>query len=206
MITLTQIGDLFLRDFSGGDQSKDSQLDRRDVIKRARYFANAVLKPIYFEKLSEGDRSAIAQAIYSYELSATKDSTGQYYLSIPDSFMALVHNRGVHRIYPKGNPFRDFVIQHNPGISSNLPHMKLAGVQYCYIEGLKVWFGKGCVANKADKFILQIINVAPDAIADTDPLPIMPEQVGEIMRLLKMDYAPVASIPNDYLNNQNANT
>lgn len=205
MITLKQIADLFLHDFSGGVPSKDSTLDRRDVIKKARGFLNTVLKPVVYEKLSEGDRSAITQAIYTYELSLQEDSTGQKYLAIPDSYMALVHNRGIHRIFSKGNPYNDYVIQHHPGITGNLPHTKIKGVQFAYIEGMKVMMSKGCTAKKSDKIILQIINTAPDAIGENDALPMAPEHLSEVLRLLKQDYFPTVAIPADMTNNQNPN-
>jgi hypothetical protein len=205
MITLKNIADLFIHDFSGGLPSKDTQLDPRDVILKARGYLNKVLKSIWYEKKNEGDNSAISQAIYPYELSLETNDAGQKYVTIPDVYMALPHNKGIHRIYIKGNPFNDLVIQHNPGISSNLPHMKLKNIQYCYIEGNKIFMGKGCAATKADKFVLQIINIAPDALGDTDPIPMVPEQLDELNRLLKMDYAPFAQIPNDYANNQNTN-
>jgi hypothetical protein len=207
MLTLQKIAQVFVHDFSGGIPSKDSTLDVRDVILKARGYLNTVLKPIYFDKKNEGDNSAISQAIYEYECSLATETTGQKYIAIPDVYMALPHNKGIHRLFIKGDfsSTSDFVIQHTPGISSNLPHMKLKNIQYCYIEGMKIKMAKGCRAKKADKIMLQIINIAPDAIGDSDPLPIMPEQLAELNRMLKIDFAPFAQVPADKLNNQNTN-
>lgn len=204
MITLNQIADLVIHDFDGGLPSKDSKLDRRDVIKKARSFLHTVLKPVMWEKLDDGDKSAISQAIYSYELDLSEDGEGKY-IAIPDFYMALRDNRGIHRVYVKGNPYDDFVIQHNPGTSGGLPHAQIKGVQYAWIQGLKFRIGKGSSAKKGNKMIMQIINMAPDALLDGDALPIMGEQLSELIRLLKMDYAPTAGITSDYLNNQNTN-
>jgi hypothetical protein len=205
-MTLRNIADLLLHDLSGGVPSKDSNLDRRDIIMKARAYMNAVIKPIYFEKKNEGDNSAITQAIYPYEVSLEEESgTKQKYLTIPDVYMALPHNKGIHRLHIKGNPYSDFTIQHNPGISGTLPHTKLKNIQYCYIEGMKIKMGPGCTAKKADKLILQIINIAPDALGDNDPLPLMPEQLAELNRLLKADYAPLLQVPADMANNQSPN-
>ena len=204
-MTLREIADLIIHEFEGGDRSKDSQMDRRDIILKARNYAAAVLKPIYFEKLNEGDRTAVAQAIYSHEGSLAKDEASRQYIEVPDAYMNLHGNRGLHRVFIKGNPYTDFVIQHNPGITSNLDHMLLEGNQFCYIEGRRIIMSKGCKASKGDKIVVQIINPAPSSLAETDQLPASPEQVAEIMRLIRQDYAPVIAIPNDTLNNQNPN-
>lgn len=204
MITLNQLADMLLHDFEGGIPSKESKLDRRDIILKARGFIHAVVKPLYYEKWNEGDKSAIPQCIYSYELSLLEDAEGKY-ISIPDFYMALPDNRGIHRVYVKGNRFSDFVIQTNPGITGDLPHSSMKGVQYCSIEGLKVRMNKGCTAKKADRMILQIINIAPEALAADAALPLMGEQLAELIKLLKMDYAPFANIQSDYLNDNNPN-
>lgn len=205
-MTLRNIADLLIHDLSGGVASKDSTLDRRDIIMKARGYLNTLLKPIYFEKKNEGDNSPISQAIYSYELSLEEEAgTKQKYLTIPDVYMALPFNKGINRLYVKGNPNRDFVIQHNPGISGTLPHTKLKNIQFCYIEGMKIKMGKGCTAKKADKLILQIINIAPDALGENDPLPIIPEQLADLNKMLKSDYAPFLQIPADMANNENPN-
>lgn len=207
MITLQQIADLFIHDFAGGIVSKDEKikLDRRDVIKKARLYLNQVLKPEFFAKMNEGDRSAISQAIYSYELTLQTDSTNQGFVTLPDWYISLPHNRGIHRLYVKGNYYDEFIIMANPGVSGRLPHTKIKGNQFCTIEGLTIKMGPGSTAKKADRLILQVINAAPDAILETDPLPAAPEHVAEVMRLLKADYTPTAQVPVDNLNNQNPN-
>lgn len=205
MITLNQIADLVIHDFEGGLPSQESKLDRRDIVKKARHFLPTVLKPVLWGKISEGDRSTIPQAIYTYELSLQEDSQDRKYLAIPDLYMALHDNRGIHRLYVKGNPYADFVPMNNPGVSAMLPHSKLKGVQYYYVEGMNIIIGPGSIAKKADKMILQIINPAPDALGENDALPMLPEQLAELIRLVKMDYAPFANVQTDYLNNQNAN-
>lgn len=204
MITLQQLSDLFISDVSGGKVSKDTTVSRQEVVKKIRSLVHTVMKPVYYDKWAEGDKSAVPQCIYSYELSLQEDAEGKY-IAIPDFYMALPDSRGIHRVYVKGNRYNDFVIQHNPGISGELAHSSMKGVQYCSIEGLKVRINKGSTAKKADKMILQIINVAPDALADTDPLPMVPEQIEMLMRLLKADFAVFAGIQTDYANNQNNN-
>jgi hypothetical protein len=205
MITLKQISDLFIRDWSGGDPSKDSRLHPKEVIKKARVFLNTALKPEYFTKWNDGDKSAITLCIYPYELSLSTDSTGQKYVTLPEAYISLPHNKGVHRVYVKGNPWEDYTIMHNPGVSGTLPHTKIKGNSFCYIEGLKIWMGPGATTSKADRIIAQIICAAPDAVGENDSLPVNPETVTEVLRLLKLDYAPVSQVPVDNLNNQNSN-
>lgn len=203
MITLTQLADIFISDFSGGDQSKDSQLDKREVILKIRSYLNPILKLEYYGKMNEGDKSAITSAIASYEVNLSEDDAGQKYIDIPDFYMTLPHNKGLHRIHIKGNAFRDFIPVSNPGVSGELPHMKIKGLQYFYVEGKKAMMLNGCIASKADKIVLQLIVPAPDSLGDTDPLPLLKEHMGDVMARLKQDFAPMAMIPNDYANNQN---
>lgn len=204
-MTLRELSDVIIHQLEGGDKSKDSHLDRRDIMLKARNYAATVLKPIYYEKLNEGDATAIAQAIYTYETTLQKDAGGRWYVQLPDGYMNLWQNRGIHRVFVRGNPFRDFVIQHHPGITSNLDHTELPGVQFCYIEGRNIVMSKGCKATKADKIVVQTINPAPASLAETDHLPASPEQLAEIIRLIVAEYMPLLGIPVDTLNNQNPN-
>jgi hypothetical protein len=206
MITLNQVADTFIHDYAGGIMSKDDKikLDRRDIILKVRSYLVPILKTEIFGKWNEGDRSAIASVIASYELSLLTEDTGQKYLSIPDFYMTLPRNMGVHRMYVKGNPLGiDFIFMANPGITGRLPHTKMKNTQYVYIEGRKLYLGAGDIAKKGDKLVLQLIVPAPDTIAAGDPLPILGEHVDQIMTMLKRDYSPVAAIPPDLLNNQN---
>lgn len=205
MITLNQIADLILHDFEGGLPSHDSKMDRRDIVKKLRVFLPTVLKPVMWNKIAEGDRSAIPQAIYTYELTLEEDGQRRKFIAIPDLYMALHDNRGFHRLYVKGNPYVDFILMNNPGVSGQLPHAHMRGVQYVYLEGMNVVIGPGSIAKKADTMVLQIINPAPDAIGDNDLIPMIPEQVADLIRLVKMDYAPFANVQTDYLNNSNSN-
>lgn len=204
MMTLNKIGDLLLHEFSGGVPARDSGLDRRDLVLKARNYFSLALKPIIFEKKNEGDTSAVSQAIYQYELTLEDNGTEKW-VTIPDVYMALPHNKGVHRVYTKGNPYDDYVIQHHPGITSNLPHMKLQNVQYGNIRGLKVIFGKGCTAKKATRIIVEIINPLVDVIGADDPIPAPPEIVAEVISRLRAEFAPLLQVPADMANNQNPN-
>lgn len=203
MVTLNQIADLVIHDFSGGDKSKDSQMDRRDIILKARSYLNPILKLDYFGKMNEGDRSAIASAIATYEMTLSENDAQQKYFDLPDFFLTLPHNKGVHRIFAKGNPSTDYIMQQHPGVSGNLPHTKINNLQFFSVEGSRVVMGKGCTAKKADRLILQLIVPAPDTIADDDPLPLLKEHLGDVMARLKQDFAPLSQLPPDMANNQN---
>lgn len=204
-MTLNQIGDLILHDLDGGLSPRDSKYDRRDIVLKARQVFAPLIKTLIFEKKAEGDTSAVTNAIYGYELSLQENSAGQKYVSIPTNYMALAHNKGVHRVYAKGNPYLDYVPQSNPGVTSSLPHMQIPNVQYYTIEGLNVIFGKGCKAKKADKIIVQIINPLPDTIDANAALPLPPEIIDEAINRLKQFYLSTISVPADMANNQNPN-
>jgi len=205
MISVDQAAQIFIDDFSGGDPSKDSQLDKREIALKIRSLFYSIVKMETFNKKNEGDNSAVTNAIVTYEVTLQQDDTGQKYVNMPDVPATLAYNKGFHRMYAKGNPYEDFIPQMNPGMSSTLPHMKIKGLQYYYVEGMKAKFSKGCTAKKADTIVMQLIVPSPDSIADDQPLPLLKEYMPDILTKLKADYAPLAAIPNDYVNNQNTN-
>lgn len=204
MITLKQIASQFIDRMSGGDRKASSELTYPDVIFKIRSILNELLAVSYFPKYQEGDRSAITQCIASYELTLTNDADCAF-VTLPDFYLALPYNRGIHRVYQrakkaKGNPTgTEFTLSHNPSIGLKSRTARYAGINICWVEGLKVKFynlyaeapGSSPNVPGTNVVILQIIVAAPDSIGETDPLPIMPEMIPKVYdRLAQMEMNP----------------
>jgi len=204
MITLRKLAYQFIDDVSGGGKTTDSKLDEREVILKIRQILNEVMALKYFEKYQEGDRSAISMYISTYSLTVHHDTDlNRAYIALPEFNASLPYNRGLHRMWLKSdNDQRDIVISHNPGISSRIKAGQVAGVNYAHQEGLKVILRN--IAIEPDKepetVITQLIIAGPDSIGKNDPLPIIPEQQSEVLKILMAFYKPT---PQDLVINGN---
>ena len=203
MITLRKLAYQYLDTVSGGGMTNDSRIDERDVIIKIRQLMQEVMALNYFGKYQEGDRSAVSMYIASYKLTPEFDKElKQCKIDIPEFYMSLPYNRGVHRAFFIDKPYKDFILQHNPGVSSNLPAGKVFGQNYAFLEGLKMVIRNVNQepGTTLPKVVLQLIIPAPDSVGPDDPLPIIPEQQAEILRRLRAEWQP---IPQDLVNNGN---
>jgi hypothetical protein len=198
MITLSQIAEQYIRDVSGGDQSKDSQVDRREVIVKIRQLMNQLLMGSYFQKWNEGDRSATTMYIASYELTINKSEDERYYVDLPEFYVSLPYNRGIHRVFRKGSPENGFTPQHNYSVSDRVNASRVNSIDYYYVEGLRVFLRGKHTVQKDGKIVAQLIVAAPDSVGENDPLPIIPEHQSVILQALKQGYLPTKQ---DRLNN-----
>lgn len=197
MITLRKLAHLFISDVSGGDQSKDSQIDEREVMLKIRQLMAEVLFLKQFEKLNSGDRSPITQYVASYDLSVADGDDFQT-STLPEFYVGLPNNRGVHRVFEKDNPRNDFLPMRNPAVTQSLETARIKGLNYYYVEGLTIVYPR--LNNSITDVTVQLIIPAPDTITKDANLPILPEHQSQILRMLKEDYAYV---PKDYLNDNN---
>lgn len=203
MITLRKLAYQYLDTVSGGGMTNDSRIDERDVIIKIRQLMQEVLALNYFGKYQEGDRSAVSTYIASYQLTPEIDKElKQTKVAIPEFYMSLPYNRGIHRAFFIDKPYKDFILQHSPGVSSNLPAGKVHGEVYAFVEGFKMVIRNVNQepGSQLPKVVIQLIIPAPDSIGPEDMLPIIPEQQAEILRRLRAEWQP---IPQDLVNNGN---
>jgi hypothetical protein len=198
MITLRKLAALHISDMSGGDQSKDSQIDEREVMLKIRQLMSELLMLKIFEKYNDGDRSAVAQYIASYDVVVATESIYKY-SEIPEFFITLPSNRGIHRVYEKDKPRKEFIPLENPAVTQDLESANIYKNSYYYVEGMRIYYTKLSNPN-AKKVTMQLIIPAPDTIGKDDALPIIPEQQAQILRLLKEQEI---RLPKDYINDSN---
>jgi hypothetical protein len=195
MTTLRILANQFIDDISGQSKTADSRWDEREVVLKIRQLLNEVMILAYFGKYQEGDRSAITQYISTYKLPLQNDSDlNRAFVTLPEGYAALPYNRGIHRVFFKRDDenYKDVVISHNPSIGQNTKAGRVPDVVYGYLEGFNVFFRNLSVEPDDDPLtvVAQLIIAAPDTIGLNDPLPVVPEQVSEVMKRLMASYRP----------------
>ncbi len=182
MITLRQIAYQALRPESGGDISIDSNLSEAYAIRYARQAANKMLAPKVFERLSQDDRSGLQLMIVTYEVDVLGDIPAQY-SNIPEFYINLPFNKGLHGIAPIDDPTNFFIPRNTPSVSRNLPCADLEPDQYSFwTVGLKAFYD-----NNIDfgKVLMYLAVAAPDSIGVDDPLPIFSEMQYDLILMVR---------------------
>lgn len=182
MITLQKLAAEIIRLESGGSQSDDSELSEAYVILMCRQVANKLLVPVIYNQMNGDDRGTLPLVIASY----TVDVQGSHpnrYIDLPEFYQALPFNKGLYGIAPVDNRSKHFIPRHNPGVSYGLPCADLDPGMYSYFtEGLKVYFDDSMPLKKV---LVKLLVAAPDNIAKTDSLPILPEMQADLILMVR---------------------
>lgn len=182
-ITLRKLAQEVIRIESGGDPSNDSQLSEAYIILMARQACNKVLQAKIYEKLNEDDRSTLHLMLATYTVTVAGDSPNKY-ITLPDFYMSLPFNKGLHAIATVEDPTNFFIPRHNPSVSRTLPCADLEPGQYSYwTKGMKVYFD----GDEVDfgVVLVDLVVAAPDNVAADDALPIYPDQQADVILLTR---------------------
>lgn len=182
-ITLRKIAQEVIRLESGGDPSNDSRYSEAYVILMARQACNKFLQTKVFERMAVDDRSTPQLCIATYEVDVVGDFPNKY-ITLPDFYIHLPFNKGLHAIAPVEDPTNHMIPRHNPAVSRNLPCADLDPGQYSYwTKGNKVYFD----GEEVDfgKVIVDLVVAAPDNVAADDALPMYPENVYDVVMLVR---------------------
>lgn len=195
MITLKNFADLIKKEISATDSDVD--IDERFIFLKVRQHMNEQFKLEVYNRRNMFDKSAIAQYIYTYPEQQVNSDGPYKSITLPDFYPSLPYNKGIYQICPSDDPHNPLIKRNFPSVFNHLKAGKLQGLQGYWIEGLKVYFMKSLPHGKV---IVKLLLPAPDAISDTDPLPITPEIQAEIVRRIKIE---LLNIPGeDLVNNE----
>jgi hypothetical protein len=186
MYTPNQLIDLLHRRLSNGDVPSDSPYDRAFLWADLQ---NAIREDLKLENLNrrhgpEDDKSAIAQMIATYLLTVQTDkikTEGRVYVALPDYFIAMKYNRGIHSIVAKRKPTTAMVRALNPHVTQHLPHREVENVYYWYAEGYRVYWMRNIVQDGIEEVYVKLITGAPDSYGMDDILPLLSENVSKII-------------------------
>jgi hypothetical protein len=187
MTTLTEEAELIIRRLSGGDIPDDSPYDMDYVIREYR---DAMREDLKLELLGrrqgpDDDKSPVSQFIATYTVQFAEETVSRrVYVNIPEDFMSLKHNKGIHDLVPIHPEFSHLQISmvrtDNPNVSAHLPIGDAKGIQFYYIEGMKIFTVRNVMKDKIKSAFLKLIIPAPNSIGNNDPLPVLAENVVRI--------------------------
>jgi len=182
MVTLRKLARQIIELESGGAQSNDSQLTEAYVILLLRQASNKFLTQDLFARMAEDDRSGLQLMIVPYEVDVEGENPNKY-IDLPEFYINLPFNKGIHGIAPVEDPTNFFIPRHNPSVSFNLPCSDLETDQYSYwTKGLKVYFDEDM---DFAKVLLDLVVASPDSIEVDDPLPIYPEHQADLIVMVR---------------------
>ncbi len=182
MITLQQLARQIIDLESGGAQSVDSQLSEAYVVLLCRQASNKFLTQDLYARFAQDDRSSLQLMIASYEVDVEGEDPNKY-ITLPDFYINLPFNKGIHGIAPIEDPTNFFIPRHNPSVSFNLPCSDLEPEQYSYwTKGMKCYFDGDLDFSKV---LLDLVVASPDSIAITDPLTIYAEHQADLIIMVR---------------------
>lgn len=202
MITLDIISQQAIRKLVGGNQSKDSQLDRREVILKLRQIMNEKAKISFFENYKLGEPGVEGQYVASYkDVPIQRDTDrNEEYSEIPVSYVTLPNGRGIREVLPmKGNCNAFAIIKHGAkSVYKNLPAGNLQGHVGCYPEGNRIYYTNKPLSKGYLKVMIKLTVAAPDDLGESDPLPIDASIENQLVNELVMFFQQ--KVPQDKVN------
>lgn len=208
MISILKLSQQVIRKVSGGNQSKDSQLDRREVMLKVRQIMNEEGKKSFFENYNMGEPGVEGQYVARYNnIDVLKDdTTNEEYSDIPSTYIALPNGRGIREVVPVKSGCNPLVIRKHgaKGIYAMLPTANLEGELGCWPEGNKLIYDKSLLAKGIKKVTIKLAVAAPDSVAEDDDLPIDEGAANTIVDRAVQFF--IQQMPQDRTNNNNPNS
>lgn len=167
---------------SGGDVSNDSQLSEAYIVLMLRQALNKLIAPKIFEKYSQDDRSGLHLLIVAYEVDVEGDEDNKY-SDLPDFYMSLPFNAGLHGIAPVEDPSAYFIPRLNPAVSRGLPCADLEPDQFSFWTiGKRVYYDESL---DFPKVLMFLTVAAPDSVGLDDFLPIFADMQADAIILTR---------------------
>lgn len=206
--TLRILAERATRPLTGGDDPNDSPYDEDFVIEEVRDAMNQELKVEILQRRGgdSDDKSPISQFIYTYtDIEVQKDNTTErVFAELPSHFLSLKYNKGIRSVSENKKSTLTMIRCANPGVTANLPHADLEQRTFhYYLEGMRVYWLRNILKDGINKVMIKLIVAAPLTLNIDDPLPLLPEQVGRILDIVRARIRPLQ--PQDRIEDENPN-
>lgn len=200
MATLRKLSHQVIRLLSGGDKSRDSQLDVREVALYVGQTIEALVTENILNEIKKTNGRTIIDGlkipsnyIAQFRNLAVKEDVDmkEYYVDIPSSYLSLPNNKGIHQVSGMKNSKQPFIISSNGsiGIYDGLPASFLENRIECYPEGLKLYFNCDIRKHGVTKVLLKIVIGTPSELSLDDPIPLSPSEEKETVDLTASFFA-----------------
>lgn len=200
MSTLRKLSHQVIRVLSGGDKSRDSQLDVREVSLYVGQTIETLVKEDIISEIKKvnGRTTIDGLKIPSNYIARFKNLTviedadmKEYYTDIPSSYIALPNNKGIHQVSGMKNSKQPFIVSSNGsiGIYDGLPASFLEGRIECYAEGLRLYYNCDIRKRGIKKVLLKIVMGTPSDLTLDDPIPLSPSEEKEVVDTTALFFA-----------------
>lgn len=185
MITLRKLAYEFRRMEAGGDPGPDFHIPEAYAVLLARQALQALVGARIFH-IDPDDRSTAPMYIATYTVNVEEDASHNKYIDLPDWYIRLPFNKGLHGVAPVENPTQFYVPRRNPEVTYNLDCADAEGQKTYYVIGQRVYLDK---QEELGKLLVYLVIPAPDSVGEDDPLPMFPEQQVEVLTIMRQVWA-----------------
>ncbi len=199
--TLRKLSSQIIEVLSGGDQSKDSQLDDRMMYEHIRQAMAQLLKLEILDLRAQGDRTIPQLHVATYLVASVIEDTDslEASISMPDIPITLPWNKGVVRIFPRAKPHERLIRVLHYNSSRGLPAGGLECQMGYFLKGNKAVLVNFDDKDKFPKGAIVELLVPFPGTQDVDTtLPITPEHEDQVKEIVAAKYRP--RIPQDKIN------
>lgn len=172
IVTYAQLAEEVIIIASGGDQSRDSELEPNDVILLIKQVASNIIKnEMYAEMVKAGDGLPGFQYLWSKSYTSSKIKTGEYLVTLDSVPFQLPDDRGVHAVYPSDN--LDAPVMYIPYAAQSFYKDALVGEMAYSLERDQLRLFNVC--GPLSDVTVQMVMVSPDDQQATASVFIPPE-------------------------------
>jgi hypothetical protein len=192
-----------LRILSGGDVSKDSEIQIREVMLAVSQARDFLVRQELWQLLALGEVDISGEYITSFEDVAVKKDVNKnlFYSDIPAEYINLPRDTGVYQISLMQDQFNSFVPVSASFLSMyrGLAAQNLNGRKGYFVEKGKVYYTGLESSDNVEKVLIKLV-VASSEIDEDDVFPIPADKELEVIRMAVQMYSMEKQIPNDQLN------
>ena len=203
MITKYALAELALRRLSGGDISKDSEINIREMMLAVSQARDFVVRQELWQLLAMGEVDIAGEYITTYEDVAIHkdDKKNLYYSDIPANYINLPKDMGVYQISLMQDQFNSFVPTSSTFFSMyrGLLSQDLGGRKGYFVEGKRVYYTNMASADDIEKALFKLV-VSSSEVDEDDIFPIPADKEMEVINMAVQSYLQMKQIPNDQLN------
>lgn len=182
MITLEHLAEQIILDLSGGDKSKDSEIEMPDVILKIKQVASFLIKTNIVENIRYGGLSDISHHYINVETDipvSFNTTYNQCYALLPMVPLSLPDNKGVKEVGSQKGGCVVFA-----RIKSGQVNMIKDIIQdeiFYWPEKDRVVFHKD-IRGKYSKVTMKLVAANPDDLADDEPFYLPPDMQAMVIQ------------------------
>jgi len=200
--TKYQLAEQALRILSGGDVSKDSETDIRELMIAVSQARDKIVRMELFQMIAAGEYDINSEYLVTYEsVAVSKDMAKNLFYSIlPAKVITLPKGMGVYQISLMQDQYNAFapLPANFMSMYRNLPSQGLEGRFGYWQEGARVYY-TGVDSVETPTVLMKLVP-ASNEVGEDDVFPIPPDKEYDVVSMAIQMYATQKGIRNDQIN------